>query len=180
MLKLADMAVRGETEAPPKVTIHLPPTPVSELPPASTATPAPGIKIMPKLAKPQIKIGARKNSVVFPATSTPLSAIATPSKRMPSINAPPSPIKVVAENAIQKAKSKAEFKEPLPPPVKPLSPKKKQKPLQKAQASGMTIPDLKACRTVLKRLIGHKHAIIFQKPVDPVRDNAPKYVLFRF
>lgn len=47
----------------------------------------------------------------------------------------------------------------------------------KAQAGGMSPNDLKACRNALKKLQTHKAAFFFKQPVDPIRDNAPKFVV---
>ena len=102
MLKLADLAVRGTDEKPPKVTIHLPPTPATEVPPPS---PAPsGIKLIPKAVKPQIKISARRPSMPSPvATLTPGP---TKLRLQPST---PKPAAVAEEIA------QPEFKVPLVP-----------------------------------------------------------------
>ena len=73
----------------------------------------------------------------------------------------------------EKSKIKGEPKEP--PLLKPVNaPPKKEKPGSKAQAKGMSIHDLKACQTALKRINPSKHARIFLQPVDPIRDNAPE------
>lgn len=179
MLKLADLAVRGVEEPIPKVTIHLPPTPMIEVAsPLPTLPITPSIKIIPKASKPQIKIGGRKPSI---APSTPTSAptpTSTKLKLFPSNvgHKPPTP----AVMEVVTPKQLPEFK---PPPVLRLAPAppKKERPLERAQANGMSLTDLKCCRTALKRLKNCKHATIFHQPVDPVRDRAPKSVVsFRF
>ena len=162
MLKLADLAVRGTDEKPPKVTIHLPPTPSSEVPPA-IQPPTPGIKIVPKPAKPLLKINAgRKASLLQSPLVTPV-----PGSAKIRLTQPGTP---KAGPATQEG-AQPEFKVPAPPPPKP-EPKKKEKQLAKALANGMSTADLKACRVVLKRLNTSKHAFIFAQPVDPVRDKA--------
>lgn len=44
----------------------------------------------------------------------------------------------------------------------------------KAQSGGMSLNDLKASRSALKKLKTNKRALIFLQPVDPIRDHAPK------
>lgn len=178
MLKLADLAVRGLEEPVPKVTIHLPPTPVMESAPPLPPLPTPSIKIAPRGSKPQIKIGGRKPSIV---PSTPTSAVSTPTSTKlrllpPSVPATPTPVSITPDTT--PVRPRPEFKPPPPPVLKlaPAPPKKKERPMERAQASGMSLVDLKACRTALKRLKNHKHAALFQQPVDPVRDRAPKFV----
>jgi transcription initiation factor TFIID subunit 2 len=71
----------------------------------------------------------------------------------------------------------------VPPPKKATTnklPKSGSKYITKAQASGMSHNDLKACRNMLKKLQTHKRATIFLQPVDPVRDRAPKCVISFF
>jgi transcription initiation factor TFIID subunit 2 len=46
----------------------------------------------------------------------------------------------------------------------------------KAQSGGMSLNDLRGSRNALKKLKSHKHAAVFNQPVDPIRDHAPKYV----
>lgn len=46
----------------------------------------------------------------------------------------------------------------------------------KAQSGGMSLNDLRASRSALKKLNMYKHAVLFLQPVDPVRDHAPKFV----
>lgn len=168
MIKLADLAVKGTDEKPPKVTIHLPPTPSTEVPPAIPPPVPPGIKIVPKPTKPQIKIGVRKASIVPSPLDTPVLGSA-------KLRLQPGTPKIAS--VIQEL-AEPEFKVPALPPLKPSEPKKKDKPAPKAQASGMSTADLKACRILLKRLNTSKHAFLFAQPVDPVRDKAHEYVYF--
>ncbi|KAH8110586.1 hypothetical protein DFH11DRAFT_1619105 [Phellopilus nigrolimitatus] len=172
MLKLADLAVRGVDEPSPKVTIHLPPTPATEAPPPLPLPAPPGIKIASRAATPQIKIGVRKGSLVIPSASTPGSVTPTTSKlRFALPGAAPS---ATSEQVVPKPQP--EFKAPLPPVLKPAPvPKRKEKPVSKAQSKGMGVADLKACQTALKRLNSFKHSAIFLQPVDPIRDKAPNY-----
>lgn len=171
MLKLADLVVRGADEPLPKNTIHLPPTPMTEVPPLLPTQSSANIKIVPKATKPQIKIGSRKQSLVAPATPGPGSAQGTPRLRFAPLGAPsPSP-SVAPEDAV--SKKEPGFKEPLPPPSRSI-PVPKKKAVPKTQAMGMNIQDVKACQNALKRLNTNKSAFLFLQPVDPVRDKAPE------
>ncbi|KAI5120798.1 hypothetical protein M0805_002425 [Coniferiporia weirii] len=174
MLKLADLAVRGNEEPLPKVTVRLPPTPATEIPPPLPLPPLAGTKATPKPAKQHIKIGLRKGSLLLPsATSTPTSAPSTPLKLRATLPAIPIPSE---SPEVSTPKSHAEFKPPPPPIIsKPVPPLKKDRPIPKAQTRGMSLSDLKACQTALKRLSSFKHAAIFLQPVDPIRDKAPNY-----
>ena len=153
-MKLADIIIRGTDEVPPKVTIHLPPTPVVEV-----APPLPTVKLPSKPIRP-IKSGG--------------TAARSPH---PTFTLPPK-LKLVQSGSRVDA-----FPGPTPAPVKPypkVSAPKEKKPSKagpKAQASGMSVNDLRACRNALKKVQEHKKAPLFLQPVDPVRDRAPKYVL---
>ena len=57
-----------------------------------------------------------------------------------------------------------------------VKPESRQVPVLKAQSGGMSLNDLRACRNALKKLKSNKHALLFNQPVDPIRDHAPKYV----
>ncbi|THH09339.1 hypothetical protein EW145_g2091 [Phellinidium pouzarii] len=171
ILKLADLAVRGNEEPPPKVTIHLPPTPATEAPPVPL--PPPGIKIVPK--RPQIKMGPRKGSLLLPSVpSTPVPASPLPPNL--KLHLGPSVVPYFPNTAGGAVPGlRFGIKPPLPP-TKPVSaPKKKEKYLPKAQSKGMSVSDLKACQTALKRLNTAKNSAIFLQPVDPIRDKAPDY-----
>ncbi|KAG1758866.1 hypothetical protein EDD22DRAFT_996790 [Suillus occidentalis] len=64
IIKLADIVLRGVEEIPSKVTNHLPPTPVTEIPPS-----LPVVKVLPKVSRP-LKFGgppARAPTVTSPA-----------------------------------------------------------------------------------------------------------------
>jgi transcription initiation factor TFIID subunit 2 len=155
------MTIRGAEEALPKVTIHLPPTPVTEQAPA-----LPPLTIKPKLPKISMHISSPKTPTVAPAN---LAKIRLPSTA--SVTRPLSPAVQTPSNQPSQLKKSISLK-PLaaPPPSK-----KKAKPQPKGQASGMSNHDLQACRRALKRLQTHKHSFIFQQPVDPIRDKAPRY-----
>lgn len=157
--------LRGVEEAPPKVTIHLPPTPVAEQ--------APPIKFPPKTIARPVKLGG-------PPTRSPLIPSSVPSKLkiVPSGSQPRPPV----VNPMT-AMPKTGLLPPVPPAAKlKLKPKAKlpimngTKPPQvsKGQSSGMSLNDLRACRNALKKLKLHKTAMLFMQPVDPVRDHAPK------
>lgn len=45
----------------------------------------------------------------------------------------------------------------------------------KSQAKGMSIQDVKACQSVLKKLFNSKISLLFRSPVDPVKSGAPGY-----
>lgn len=164
LLKLADLLIRGAEEAPPKVTIHLPPTPVTEV-----APPIPPVKLK---TRPSIKTGG-------PPTRTPTLPFASTQK----LKLPPSGVQGdVSSRAPSAAASpvldkRDTFSVPkLPPPKKaPVPEKKKPQNIPKAQAAGMSLNDLRACRNALKKLQTHKRAAVFLQPVDPVRDHAPRY-----
>ena len=164
LLKLADLLIRGAEEAPPKVTIHLPPTPVTEV-----APPIPPVKLK---TRPSTKTGG-------PPTRTPTLPFASTQK----LKLPPSGVQGdVSSRAPSAAASpvldkRDTFSVPkLPPPKKaPVPEKKKPQNIPKAQAAGMSLNDLRACRNALKKLQTHKRAAVFLQPVDPVRDHAPRY-----
>lgn len=167
IVKLADLVLRGVEETPPKVTIHLPPTPVLEQPPP--------IKLPPKVTARPIKTGGP--SMRSPLVSTPAPPklkivpsgsqarappATTPTSRTPgTARMPPPPLPAA------KAKPKPKPRPPTANGVKPPQ-------IPKAQTSGMSLNDLRACRNALKKLKLHKSAILFMQPVDPVRDHAPK------
>ncbi|EJC98793.1 uncharacterized protein FOMMEDRAFT_161628 [Fomitiporia mediterranea MF3/22] len=176
MLKLADLVVRGADEPLPKNTIHLPPTPVTESPPVVPMQTPSSIKIAPKVSKPQIKIGQRKQSLATPSTPTPSTSHAPSKLRLAPSGSTMPPASVDTENIAPAAESR--FKEPLPPllPSKAApGSKKKDKPIPKSQSGGMSIQDVKACQAALKRLNTCKAAFLFLQPVDPIRDKAPDY-----
>lgn len=168
VIKLADIVLRGVEETPPKVTIHLPPTPVSEQVPQLPLGRVP--------AKPQRPIktgGPPQRPHAVPATPAPAKLKIMPSAARPSTPSATTPAAV----------SRAGAMAPPPVPTK-AKPKPKPKPagitkaphVLKAQTGGMSVNDLRACRNALKKLKLHKNATLFMQPVDPVRDHAPKFV----
>ena len=154
VLKLADLVLRGGEEAPPKIMIQLPSTPVIEAPPS------PMVRIQPVAQR------------ILKTSSTPSPAQGTSSTRIklvPSgIHREPTPKTPVAPQR------KGSF---VPPPKRQKPEKDKKKPVPRPQSSGMSVYDLGACRNALKKLQTHKCARFFVQPVDPVRDTAPECVL---
>ncbi|KAF8580130.1 hypothetical protein K439DRAFT_1648275 [Ramaria rubella] len=182
MLKLADLVFRGADESPPKVTIHIPRTPVTELPP-SLPSPALGQKPGIKVKRLKIPISGKVAATQPPLTPAlgkiKIPLVATQNETLPSSPAPPTsslppptfpaakpvlPKKGVAFAASSKPKAK------VPPP-------KKAKSALQAQSNGMSVNDYRASRSALKKIQANKHARLFAQPVDPVRDNAPNYFL---
>ncbi|KZS93535.1 hypothetical protein SISNIDRAFT_441399 [Sistotremastrum niveocremeum HHB9708] len=163
LLKLAEMTIRPAEEALPKVTIHLPPTPVSEAPPILPA-PIPKVRVAPKLPiKPPatpLATSAAKASPAFPKI-----------KLGSSINAPKAQAPPQAQIKTELPKRHAGLDRPSQNPDK----KKKDKILPKGQSGGLSNRDLRACRTALKKLMAYSHSILFRQPVDPIRDRAPNY-----
>ncbi|KAH7907029.1 hypothetical protein BJ138DRAFT_1137716 [Hygrophoropsis aurantiaca] len=168
IIKLADIVLRGVEETPPKVTIHLPPTPVAELAPQY-----PAVKLPAKVPRPLKTGGPPARSPLIPSTVPPKLKI------IPSGSQPRATIQSATPASAMTPSDKAKRPVPLPPPK--LKPKGKPtngiKPIHipKAQTGGMTINDLRACRNALKKLKMHKNAVLFMQPVDPVRDHAPNY-----
>ncbi|KAI6012544.1 hypothetical protein F5J12DRAFT_818579 [Pisolithus orientalis] len=166
IIKLADIVLRGVEEAPPKVTIHLPPTPIAEQPPP--------IKLPPKVAARPVKTSG-------PPTRSPL----VPAPAPPKLKIAPSGSQVRASSSTAPVAPPPHVPRTVPPPAAKIKPKlKARQPMAngvkapqvpKAQSGGMSLNDLRACRNALKKLRLHKNAAIFLQPVDPVRDHAPNY-----
>lgn len=162
MLKLADLLIRGAEETPPKVMIHLPPTPVTEVPP-----PLPVVKVSVKAQRP-LKAGGPLKTPITPVAGTPKF------KLLPSSSQANMSVKLPSTPVIERDKKSAVFSVPkVPKKVLPAE-KKPPKTIPKAQSGGMSLNDLRACRNALKKLQMHKRAALFLQPVDPVRDRAPK------
>ncbi|GBE77479.1 Transcription initiation factor TFIID subunit 2 [Sparassis crispa] len=165
LLKLADLLIRGTDETPPKVTIHLPPTPVAEVPP-----PLPPVKVQ---LKPQrtLKSGAPSTkNLIVPFTVPPKLKLLPSSSQLDGSARIPT-----AESPLS---TREKRNEPFPIPKLPrkvVVEKKKEKNVPKAQSGGMSLNDLRASRNALKKLQMHKHSAVFMQPVDPVRDRAPNY-----
>lgn len=154
--------------------IHIPSTPVTEVIPQIPVVKAP-IK-----AVRTIKSGA-------PPPKSPLTSSNVPTKlRLHASPAPDTIVQTPATPRVETRKNVA-FTAPPPPsvlknkskPSKLLKPTQTTKPshVSKAQSGGMPLTDLRLCRNALKKLKANKSAFIFNQPVDPIRDHAPKYVL---
>ncbi|KAJ3487118.1 hypothetical protein NLI96_g3752 [Meripilus lineatus] len=163
LLKLADLLIRPTEEVPPKVTIHLPPTPVTEVPPSLPPVKVPSKRPSLKTSVPSVK-GPHTPFTIPPKLKLPAngphtdSIIRTPSSHTPAVDRRPS------------------F--PVPKPPKKVVEKERRQPPKsapKAQSSGMAVNDLRGSRNALKKLQTHKKAAVFLQPVDPVRDRAPNY-----
>lgn len=157
--------------------LHIPSTPVIE-----TAPQLPVVKVAPKPSRP-IKPTA-------PPTRSPLSSphpSSTPAHkvRIPVAPGPDVPTSKVPHTSagISKRPAVSSFNVSTPAnKLKGRSLKNAEKPekadkqvnVPKAQTAGMSLNDLRACRNALKKLRANKHALIFNQPVDPVRDNAPR------
>lgn len=164
VLKLADLLIRGAEETPPKVTIHLPPTPVTEVPP-----PLPPVKLP---VKPQrsFKSGGPPKTPITPVTGTPKL------KLLPSSSQVDISVKLPATPAPEHDRKPTAFSIPKLPKKALPAEKKPPKNVPKGQSGGMSLNDLRACRNALKKLQVNKRATLFLQPVDPVRDRAPKYI----
>ncbi|KAJ6623113.1 hypothetical protein B0H10DRAFT_2011228 [Mycena sp. CBHHK59/15] len=161
LLKLADLLIKPVEETPPTVRIHIPSTPVAETPPQLTplSTKPRPLKLAGPIQSPLVpnhvpsKLKLRASTPTVPRTPS-----VEPQSKAVAFAVPALPLKVK-------------------PKVKPPKPNGVSKPTHvlKAQASGMSLNDLRASRSALKKVLGHKHAKIFQHPVDPIRDQAPNY-----
>jgi transcription initiation factor TFIID subunit 2 len=167
LLKLADMLLRGADEVAPKMTVRLPPTPVTEFPP-----PLPVVKFK---SRPTIKTELPMRSPLAPLPTTPkiklLPSGATPTST--AVSLPFREVKAVPVSARpSNTPASSAPKQNLRIPAKPA--KVIQKHVPKAQSGGMSLLHLRACRNLLKKIQTNKHAALFNQPVDPVRDKAPK------
>lgn len=161
VIKLADTLIRGADEVPPKVTIHLPPTPVQEV-----APPLPAVKVPLKAHRPPKLSG--------PPARSPLTPYVQPKVKLSRVGSVDVNVKTPAT---EQTTPRVAFTEPKATKPKARAPKgDRGTHVPKAQSSGMSINDLRACRNALKKMQTHKHATLFLQPVDPVRDHAPKYV----
>ena len=168
IIKLADVLVRGAEEAPPKLSIHLPPsTPITEIPP-----PLPLVKLpVPPKPSRAIKSGGPRNTPVSTPVTPKIRLVSTAHAEAAgtfSLNTP-----VTGQTAATKQGTTSKTPAGTKPKVKTKN--KETKAVPKAQSGGMTSFDLKACRTALQKLKSSKHSNLFLQPVDPVRDRAPKY-----
>lgn len=196
VLKLADVLIKGSEEAPPKLSIHIPPpTPVIEQQPqpssaiptvkvplpkkAGTPAPGPGTPVPPSI---KLKLPGVPQTPVEPAPASPTVLPSAPVVRLPAprVQFESRPGSRTASPAPAPPPRKPKAVPPPPPPAAPApvaSPSKPRPPKSgpKAQSGGMGIVDLKATRSVLQKLTQHKSAALFRQPVDPVRDQAPGY-----
>jgi len=183
LLKLADLLIRPVEETPPSVKIHIPSTPVTEtvpqIPPVKVPIkPSRPVKTGgPPSRQPSIQLNVPATKVKLPGSPRVLSVnesiVSSPVAKKAVTFAPP--IMPTLSSLASKTKTKAGTK---PPSSKPLGrPDTKPSQVPRAQSSGMNLNDLKACRNALKKLQANKRALIFNQPVDPIRDNAPRYVV---
>ncbi|KXN88910.1 Transcription initiation factor TFIID subunit 2, partial [Leucoagaricus sp. SymC.cos] len=178
LLKLADLLIRPVEETPPSVKIHIPSTPISE---AALQIPAVKVPVKPPRTVKSGGPPSRHPSIQLNVSTAKVKLPGSP--RITSISEPsaPSPVTkktvVFAQPALPPPSSKAKMKSGAKPPTNKSDSKPVAKPTQvpRAQASGMNLNDLKACRNALKKLQANKHALLFNQPVDPIRDNAPRY-----
>ncbi|GAA5828317.1 hypothetical protein JCM11251_006194 [Rhodosporidiobolus azoricus] len=162
-LKICEATVRPEGEPLPKMRFRLPPPPTPVPPPMPEQPPTP-VSTLPKL-----KLGG--SAVSTPRITVPsytpqndyVSAAPAHSDFLPSgsyYDAPPPP-------PVAKPPKKVKEKDPnrIPKPAKPIA----------AQASGMSVADVTACKSLLKKLLKDKKSFIFRAPVDPIKAGAPDY-----
>lgn len=175
LLKLADLVFRGDQEQPPKVTIHLPPTPVVEVPPPIPVVSKPPLKPQRTLS---IKAG-------IPNVKSPV----TPSVGTPKLKLPGTGTRIevttrqqdVATPRTEKKSTKDGFVVPNPPTTKKVQVKKvetknaeRQRKIPKGQSGGMSQTDYIVCEKILPKMQTNQAAYLFKQPVDPIRDSAPK------
>ncbi|KAF7302593.1 Transcription initiation factor TFIID subunit 2 [Mycena chlorophos] len=187
LLKLSDLLLKPVEETPPTVKLHIPANPVPETPPPEQS---PVLPFKLKLAGPV----APSPSPVIPPAPTPkvILRAPTPASRVAPLRTPsvePSPPKVTFAIPALPPKARAAPKPRAPPapkvngvshqhhtPKPAPAPRVVAPPAPlKAQAAGMSLSDLKATRVLFKKLQSNKHAKLFLRPVDPIRDNAPNY-----
>jgi transcription initiation factor TFIID subunit 2 len=175
---LADLLIKPVEETAPTVKIHISVIPATKIPPVLT----------PLLSKPRpLKLAGPVQSPVIPnhVAPKPKIRVSTPSGvRTPAWTPSVEPQAQARANSVvfavpalaPKAKPVPVPKaKPPPPPSKPNGVPAKPVHALKAQASGMSLNDLRTTRSALKKLQGHKHTKIFLHPVA-IRDHAPKSV----
>jgi len=175
ILKLADILIRPVEETPPTIRLHIPPTPVSEIPPS---LPSAKIAVKPpkpsiKTAVPPIKTSVPVNLKLPPKESRSVTSSAnTPQPTNPSLprdertSHPPRPVLTPG----LKIKPKGRPPKVVAPNAQNLhKDKERDKDRDKSKSQDKVI-----CRNALKKLTGNKHSRWFLKPVDPVRDQAPR------
>jgi transcription initiation factor TFIID subunit 2 len=165
LFKLGDLLIKPAEELPPKVTIHLPPTPVVETPP-----PLPALKtqrsLTLKTGHASIKGPLTPSATIPPKIKLPLnSARNDVTPRTPST---PSALPFME----RRRESGSSFtKASLPKKVEIQRPPKG---VPKSRSGGMDFYDEKACKAAVNKLQNHKRSYFFRQPVDPVRDRAPQ------
>ncbi|KAK7465277.1 hypothetical protein VKT23_005256 [Stygiomarasmius scandens] len=180
MLKLADLLVRPVEEQPPTVRIHLPPTPVTEtapplptpkiavkppVPPAARAIKSGGpLKGSPVVAPPKLKLPANSASLDGPRSALSSRAGTPKISAAPPLPEAARPKIALVPSASVKGKNK-----------KPANKPPSTKATPKAQSNKMSPQEVILCRNALRKLMQNKHAALFKKPVDPIRDQAPNY-----
>jgi transcription initiation factor TFIID subunit 2 len=182
LLKLADILIRPVEEVPPSVKIHIPSTPITDVAPQ-----IPPVKVPAKPTR-TTKPGGPPSRHPTVQLNVPAAKTGIPGSPHPTPAEQPLSLPVIKKGVLL-----ASPVPPVPPTTtsskpkmkhnsKLLSSKASNKPLAKptqtlkAQSAGMTINDLRACRNALKKLQSNRHALLFNQPVDPIRDSAPRYV----
>ncbi|KAF7302590.1 Bromo domain-containing protein [Mycena chlorophos] len=166
LLKLSDLLLKPVEETPPTVKLHIPANPGPVAPsPSPVIPPAPTPKVILRAPTPASRVAPLRTPSVEPSPKVTFAIPALPPKARaaPKPRAPPAP-KVNGVSHQHHAPKPA----PAPRVVAPPAP-------LKAQAAGMSLSDLKATRVLFKKLQSNKHAKLFLRPVDPIRDNAPNY-----
>ncbi len=176
ILKIADLLIRPVEETPPSVKIHIPSTPITEVPPVF-----PVVRVQPPKLTRGVKYGGpptKKPSLTL-NPSTRLKLPASPAPDVVPPKAVAALVTVAAKKAVTFATPNVPTKVKVSKASKPLATKNGAKPalVPKPQSGGMTLNDLRASRNALKKLQSNKHCRIFLQPVDPIRDHAPKCVL---
>ncbi|GAA5969785.1 hypothetical protein JCM11641_008040 [Rhodosporidiobolus odoratus] len=164
-LKICEATVRPEGEPLPKMRFRLPPTPAPAPIPEEPLEPAP---------LPKIKLSG---SISTPKVALPAApALDYPDYSMPAPSYPPAAPEPDPYLYDQGYGAPA-------PIIKPPKPRKEKDPNRPskmpkavpAQASGMSVADVTACKSLIKKLLKDKKSFIFRAPVDPIKAGAPDY-----
>lgn len=160
LLKLGDVILKGADEAPPKVTIFIPPTPVVEQ--------APPVLLLNKPSK-RDKI---KNESTL---RSPLTPIAPALKLTFAAGTPTTP--KLSQSGPGPKTPRVGIAPPQAKPIKPKETKAAPPPPAPVKVQRVDVYKLhKACgRKTMELIMADKHASIFLQPVDPIRDSAPNY-----
>ncbi|GAA5914840.1 hypothetical protein JCM6882_007815 [Rhodosporidiobolus microsporus] len=167
-LKICEATVRPEGEPLPKMRFRLPPTPapvpvIPEQPPTPVGT-------LPKLKFGGSGVSTPK--ITIPSYAPPQNDYVSAAPQAPS-----------AHGDFLPAGSYYDAPPPPPPVAKPPKKSKDKDPNRMpkvpktvaAQASGMSVADVTACKSLLKKLLKDKKSFIFRAPVDPIKAGAPDY-----